>query len=125
MSIPLDSWSNNNINSYEAPSQYVSAEDEELLRREDIVMLLQGNNAMGERVYSYIKLSLLNLRKMKDAILNNDEFFPSDFGQVVAAGHGTPPPELRAEMGIQYGMVHQAEAAPQKPALMQKPFWDD
>ncbi len=121
----MDSWSDNEISTNAASPQHLSAEDEELLRREDIVMLLQGNNAMGERVYSYVKLSLLNLRKMKEAILNNDNFFPSDFGQVVAAGHGNPPPELRAEMGIQYGMVHQAEAAPPKPALMQKPLWED
>jgi hypothetical protein len=120
----LDAWSDRDI-TINAGKQQLSAEDEELLRREEIVMLLQGNNSMGERVYSYLKLSVLNLRRMKDDILTSKNFLPSDYGQVLAAGHGMPPPELRAQMGVQYGVVQQAETVAPKPALMQKPLWDD
>ncbi len=118
----LNEWNQKEI-SQNAPQ----TEDEELLSREDIVMLLQGKNAYKERVYSYLKLSIKNLRLMKEAILNKEEFIPSDFGEVLAAGHGYPPPELRAEMGIKYGMMQAPQIEPEKPALMQKPtsMWDD
>lgn len=116
----MDEW-----NQKEISQNAALTEDEELLLREDIVMLLQGKNAHKERVYSYVKLSIVNLRRMKDAIMQKEEFIPSDFGEVLAAGSGYPPPELRAEMGIQYGMMQAPKIEPERPALMQKPLWDD
>lgn len=76
--------------------------DAATLDREDIVMLLQGKNNNGEQVFSYIKLSISQLRALKDRILSRQTFEPSDFGTVLASGYGYPSPELRAEMHIKY-----------------------
>jgi hypothetical protein len=51
---------------------------------------------------------------------------PSDFGEVLAAGVGYPPPELRAEMAIAYGMMQPPKIeSEKKPAIMQKPMWEE
>ena len=116
----MDEW-----NQKEISKNAALAEDDESLSKEDIVLLLQGKNIHKERVYSYVKLSILNLERLKNAIIKKEEFTPSDFGEVLAAGSGYPPPELRAEMGIQYGMMQAPKIEPERPALMQKPLWDD
>jgi hypothetical protein len=107
-------------------SKNATSEDEELLAREDIVMLMQGKNAFNEKIYCYLRLSINNLRRMKDAIIRKEQFMPSDYGEVLAAGAGYPPPELRAEMAIAYGMMQAPKIeSDKKPALMQKPMWDE
>ena len=103
-----------------------TSEDEELLAREDIIMLMQGKNAFNERIYCYLRLSINNLRNMKEAILRKEQFMPSDYGEVLAAGNGYPPPELRAEMAVTYGMMQAPKIEPEKkPVLMQKPIWEE
>jgi hypothetical protein len=107
-------------------SKNAVSEDEELLAREDIVMLMQGKNAFNEKIYCYLRLSINNLRRMKDAIIRKEQFMPSDFGEVLAAGVGYPPPELRAEMAIAYGMMQPPKIeSEKKPAIMQKPMWEE
>ncbi len=101
------------------------AADEEILSSEDIVILMQGKNSFDERVYCYLKLDLDGMKKMKEAIVAKEEFMPSDFGEVLAAGQGQPPAELRAEMAVTYGMMQAPKVEPKKPALMQKPLWDE
>jgi hypothetical protein len=103
----------------------LSPEDEELLAKEEIVMLLQGKNTHGDRVYCYLRLSVLSLRDLKDAILNKQDFMPSDFGEVLAAGNGYPEPELRAEMAVKYGLMQTPKIEPKRPDMLQKPVWED
>ena len=114
----------NEWNQKEVSSNAIS-EDEELLAKEDIIMLMQGKNAFGDRIYCYLRLSINNLRKMKEAIINKEQFMPSDFGEVLAAGNGYPAPELRAEMAVKYGMMQAPKVEPKKPAALQKPVWDE
>lgn len=95
------------------------------LDEEDVVMLLQGKNSFNKRVYCYLKLSINNLKRLKESLINKDPFMPSDFGEVLAAGEGAPPPELRAEMAVKYGLMQSAQPQPQKPAIMQKPLWGE
>ncbi len=103
----------------------LSPEDEEALAREEIVMLMQGKNTYGDRVYCYLKLSVLSLTRLKDAIVAKEDFMPSDYGEVLAAGNGYPEPELRAEMAVKYGLMQTPKIDPKKPAMLQKPVWDE
>jgi hypothetical protein len=119
----LNEWNQKEISQHK--SDTLSPEDEEMLAREEIVMLMQGKNTYGDRVYCYLKLSVLSLRKLKDAIVNKEDFMPSDFGEVLAAGNGYPEPELRAEMAVKYGLMQTPKVEPKRPAMMQKPVWDE
>ena len=42
---------------------------------------------------------------MKKFLLTGEQFKPSDFGTVLAAGKGEPSQELRSEMAVMYNMV--------------------
>ncbi|NET71344.1 MAG: hypothetical protein F6K62_10565 [Sphaerospermopsis sp. SIO1G2] len=102
-----------------------AAQDGEQLQAEEIVMLMQGKNAFNERVYCYLKLTVDRLRAMKEAIIHHQQFSPSDYGEVLAAGQGQPSPELRAEMAVTYSMQEAPTLEPQRPENMQKPLWDE
>jgi hypothetical protein len=115
----LNDWNQKEISSNAA------SDDEELLAKEDIIMLMQGKNAFGERIYCYLRLSINNLRRMKNAIINKEQFLPSDYGEVLAAGNGYPTPELRAEMAVKYGMMQAPKLEPKKPAFLNKPVWGE
>lgn len=95
---------------------------------EEAVVLLQGTNMFGDPIYSYLKVSLRNFRKLRDCMLAGENFTPSDFGQVVAAGRGEPPQDVRDEMAVQYKMVEVPKRAPAKAvaaASSQPKFFDD
>ncbi|TAE79746.1 MAG: hypothetical protein EAZ74_05855 [Alphaproteobacteria bacterium] len=115
----------NEWNQKEISQNALVGDEEDLLSKEDIVMLMQGKNPYGERIYCYLRLSINNLRRMKEAIINKEKFMPSDFGEVLAAGSGQPAPELRAEMAVTYGMMQTPKLEQRSMPLMQKPLWDD
>ncbi len=66
-------------------------------------MRLDGKNSDGERVFSYIKLSLLQLRAMKEVIIKREEFAPSDYGEILVQGLGSPSEEVVEAMTQKYG----------------------
>jgi hypothetical protein len=84
-------------------------DDEQQISEEDlnkeVVLLVQGTNLFGDPIYSYVKVALRNYTKLRKAMLAGDNFTPSDFGEVVAAGRGHPTPEIKDEMRVQFGMV--------------------
>ncbi len=77
---------------------------DELLAQEAVV-LSQGQNMFGDSIYSYIKFPMRNFRKLRDAMQAGENFKPSDYGEVIAAGRGEPSQELKDEMRVQYGLV--------------------
>jgi hypothetical protein len=79
--------------------------DMAILSREEIVMLMQGKNTEGERVFCYLKLSVLSLVELKNKIVQLQDFQPSDFGTVIASDHGYPSAELREEMRLKYSLT--------------------
>jgi hypothetical protein len=83
----------------------LSPEDIETLSREEIVMLMQGKNENGERIFCYLQLSVLQLRELKNRIVHGENFQPSDFGAVLVSGSGDPSEELRAEMAAKYNLT--------------------
>ncbi len=99
--------------------------DEELLD-EDVVIYLTGKNVFGDKIFSYLKLTLRNLQKLKEALQGKEHFLPSDFGEVLTAGRGDPTPEVRAEMAITYNMVEVPRPVVRPALNFSKPaFWDE
>lgn len=91
-----------------------------------VVLLLYGKNTFGDKIYSYIKINLPNLPSLKTAIKSGKGFNPSDFGEVIAAGKGEPPNEVRAEIAAMYQVLDtQKPQQPTTPAPTEKKAWDE
>ena len=58
----------------------------------------------GKRVYSYIKFTIANFRRMRDAMQRGENFKPSDYGEVIEAGQGEPDAALKLRMKQLYGV---------------------
>jgi hypothetical protein len=72
---------------------------------EEAVILIDGTNVFGDPIYSYVKISLRNFKKLRDVMIAGTNFSPSDFGEVLMAGRGEPSQEVKDEMRIKYKMV--------------------
>ena len=70
----------------------------ELFKDEYAVILLQGKNSFGDKIYSYVEVTLPNIKRLYAAINSGDDFSPSDFGTILASGRGVPSEEVRKEM---------------------------
>jgi hypothetical protein len=70
-----------------------------------IVILLQGTNLFGDEIYSYLEANGRNLKEMFAKMKAGENFVPSDFGKVLAAGRGDPSPEVQEEMRKTYNMI--------------------
>lgn len=94
-----------------------------------VVLLLYGKNSFGDKIYSYLKIHLPNLPKLKTAIKAGKGFNPSDFGEVVAAGKGEPTLEVRAEIASSYQVFDSSgnpqKAAPAPAVESEKKAWDE
>lgn len=94
-----------------------------------VVLLLFGKNSFGDKIYSYLKIYLPNLPKLKTAIRAGKGFNPSDFGEVIAAGKNEPPGELRAEIANTYKVLDNSAppaGGATKPAQEpEKKAWDE
>lgn len=82
------------------------------------MILMQGKNTFGDRIYSYLKVTLTDLKRMQFNASEGSPFNPSDYGTVVAAGQGEPPPEVIQEIESTYNVLSnggpkaQEQAAP-------------
>lgn len=94
---------------------------DELLAQEAVI-LAEGKNMFGDPIYSYIKFPMRNFRKLRDAMAAGENFKPSDYGEVIAAGRGEPSQELKDEMRVQYGLVDTPRVDPGvEPEGLNKP----
>lgn len=95
---------------------------------EFVVILMQGKNSFGDRIFSYLKVTVKDLKRMQTAAISGQPFNPSDFGTVVAAGKGEPTPEIRTEVESTYKVLSsgrtQPAEEPQAPAPAPK-AWDE
>ena len=98
---------------------------DEALLDEKVVILMQGKNVYNDQIYTYVQLTLRALTQLKDAVNRGENFMPSDFGTVLAAGTGLPSAQLRAEMAITYNMIDVPKPIPLKPVLPSSPVWDE
>lgn len=99
----------------------------------EVVLLVQGSNLFGDSIYSYVKVALRNYRELRAAMAKGENFSPSDYGEVVAAGRGEPTEEIKDEMRVKYGMVdltrqlnaRKEAMAKAKPMAPQPAFFGD
>ena len=101
---------------------------DEALLAEKVVILLQGKNVYGDEIYTYIQLTLRSLQLLRNKMRKTEDFMPAEYGEVLAAGRGEPPVELRSEMAVTHNMVDvprpKVAAAPTY-AVPQPKLWDD
>jgi hypothetical protein len=91
-----------------------------------VVLLLYGKNSFGDKIYSYLKITLPNLANLKSAVKSGGGFNPSDFGEVIAAGKGEPTTEVRNEIAAQYQVLdNKPAAAPAVDVPATKKAWDE
>ena len=89
------------------PTIYARAEDaftEEQLN-ELVVTSVQGVNTNGDRIYSYVQLSLRAFIAMTRKIRDRETFRAADYGNVLANGPGEPPVDLDEEFTRTYGLI--------------------
>ncbi len=114
-------WSSKDVGKNSAPVNL-----DALFKDEYAVILLQGKNVFGDMIYSYVKVEMGNIKKLYAALQSGQNFNPSDFGSVVAAGKGEPTPEIRAEMAATYKMLEPIKPATFPPAgESDKKAWDE
>lgn len=92
-----------------------------------VVILLYGKNSFGDTIYSYLKITLGGIEKLKAAMLLGLPFTPSDFGSIIAAGRGEPTDEVKAEIGgMYYVMTAQTEEVAPRATKVEEPIsWDE
>lgn len=92
-----------------------------------VVLLLYGKNSFGDKIYSYLKITIPNIQKLKEAVKTGQGFNPSDFGTVIAAGKGEPTDAVRAEVSALYQVwdAQKASAKPQTDIPAEKKKWDE
>jgi len=81
-------------------------------------------------IYSYVKIFLPNIQRFKAAVQAGKGFNPSDFGEVLAAGKGNPPPEVHAEMIALYPLIDsksssESSGSTSSASSGEKKAWDD
>lgn len=86
------------------PDPVDAALDKSLLR-ERVVILLQGKNIYGDHIFTYLKLALWKLQRLRNAMRRAEDFMPADYGQVLAAGKGEPSAEMREAMAQEHNMI--------------------
>jgi hypothetical protein len=75
------------------------------LLRESAVILMQGRDIHGRKVYTYLKISMKSFALLSVTMANGLNFDPSDFGEVLTSGIGEPSMSLQAELSIRYNLV--------------------
>lgn len=94
---------------------------DETLMKDEVVILLQGQNNLQSDIFCYLKLTLTHLIELKRAMLEGRAFMPSDYGTVLAAGQGEPSQELRSEMAVTHRMVDRPAPKSTQQPTKQKP----
>ena len=101
----------------------------ELFKDEYAVILLQGRNSFGDMIYSYVEVTLPNIKRLYAALNSGEDFTPSDFGTIVVAGKGAPPESLRTEMASNHNMMQPIAPAVfqagSRSAPIEKKAWDE
>lgn len=70
------------------------------------MLLVQGQNTFGDEIFTYIRLPLRRIEEIKQQLNTGQNFVPSHYGTVIAAGRGKPTPDITEEVGIPEFMVY-------------------
>lgn len=101
----------------------------ELFKEEFVVLLLRGKNNFGDLIYSYVKVTYPNIKRMQESLSKGGTFHASDYGEVIAAGTGEPTDEVKREIAAQYPVMDQklsgGESGGSAAAPVAKKAWDE
>ena len=103
-----------------------------LFKEDYAVLLLRGKNSFKNSIFSYVKISLPNIKRLYETMRDGLPFNPSDFGEVVAAGTGEPSAQVHAEVAAAYPIIDQNTGSPhiyapnaQADETPKKKSWDE
>lgn len=83
-----------------------AVEDLSSVHHESATLLILGRNTFGDEIYTYMKLPMQRIDEVKERISSGQNFVPSHYGSVVAAGRGIPTQEVRDEVGTPEFMLY-------------------
>jgi hypothetical protein len=115
----MTDWVTKALGSDKAAGKQAAEVLDDSLLDEEMVVLLQGKNAYGDPIYSYLQLTLRRFRELREAAKGGRDFSPSEYGSVLAAGQGSPSAELRSEMAVTYNLIDIPAPQPPKVNLSQ------
>ena len=120
----MTKWSDKNVAGAGAGASPLGVD----MGEKSVVLLLYGKNNFGDKIYSYLKITLSALQDLRNAVQTGNGFNPGDYGTVIAAGKGDPTEEVRAEVAASHQVIdnrapeehaHNAETPAPKKA------WDE
>jgi hypothetical protein len=82
-----------------------TASGAEVAEEEPVLILIEGRNSFGDKIFCYLKLPYSNYRALREKMFNKEKFNPRDHGEIVAAGLGQPTEEIKNEIKEEYGFV--------------------
>jgi hypothetical protein len=85
----------------------LSRSDKMLAEKTVCVLLVRGEGTGGQPVYAYVGVRADRLEAFIKA-QQSGEFFPEDYGVIIASGEGEPSDEIKAQMERDYGFNHQS-----------------
>jgi len=74
-------------------------------RERDSIVLVQGKNIYGEKVYCYLKVDATMFYEVKQKLLAKEKFDLRDYGEVIAAGSWGPSFEEQMDLDREYNML--------------------
>ena len=78
----------------------------EMFKDQFTIVLIRGKNAPGDQIYAYMRCNIDQLKRLNAVFKSDIDFSLTDYGTIIAAGRGEPPPELKAEIDKAFpGMV--------------------
>lgn len=87
------------------PSNRPTSPIEALLSDDFRILLLRGKNTHGDRVYAYVKIRSLDVEKLESAMKGEGNFNLGQFGEIIAAGRGEPPADVKRDVDIAYPTI--------------------
>jgi hypothetical protein len=72
--------------------------------RNEAVLMLRGNNMFGDPVYSYMRFTLDEFKRMRADMASGKNMIPSDYGEVLESGRGEPTDAVKERMRELYGV---------------------
>lgn len=85
--------------------------------KELTILLILGRNIFGDDIYTYLKLPYAQIENVKKQLDSGQNFTPSHYGTVLAAGRGKPNPDITEEVGLPEFIIH----AQPKPGIGKPP----
>lgn len=87
-------------------TQAVTTDDSAHAQSAMTSLLIQGRNSFGDEIYAFIEMPMGRIEEVKKHLTTGQNFLPSHYGTVVAAGRGKPSPDVIDEVGVPQYMIY-------------------